>query len=117
MKIITNKQAKELEIKKWKYIIKNNYNPNNFLKNKSELSELIDYCGFCELYITNCSKKFKHCYKCPLVIMTDDYNYDLYGCKQINHPFKLWFEGDKDNRFSKENAQKMLDLILNIEIK
>jgi hypothetical protein len=106
---LTKKRAKELCIKKWEYIVKMG-GKYNFIELEEAIPQLIGFrffCAYCELYFFKSNKQLHYCAKCPLVIITHDYNFDEGGCCQKNHPYELWQKNP-----SKETAQAVLDLIL-----
>lgn len=96
---LTKKQAKELSIKKWEYIVNNNGIPAGLLDKYPELNELICYCGYCEKY----ELENHECGNCPLFIKVDGINHNCYA---DIHPWHKWY-----NNPTKTNAQKVLDLI------
>lgn len=89
---LTKKQAKELSIKKWEYIVGNKGNSNGLTDKYPELKELAAECGYCE-------KSPLDCEGCPL-------NLKGIVCTNKSHPWAKW----SYNR-TIANAQKVLDLI------
>lgn len=47
---MTKKQAKELCIKKWEYIVNNNGSDKGLINEIPELENLACECAYCELY-------------------------------------------------------------------
>jgi len=90
---LTKKQAKELSVKKWEYIVNNDGRDYGLLKKYPELDNLQSSCGYCEKYL---------CDDCPIN------NGFLSGCVSKNHPYYKWTKN-----YTKANAQRMLNLILN----
>ena len=90
---LSKKKAKELSLKKWEYIVKNNGLSEGLLDKYPELIYLEANCGFCE--------KYEDCPICPLALPGDIY------CSSPSHPFRAWSCNP-----NKENAQAVLDLIL-----
>ena len=108
---LTKKKAKELCIKKWEYIVNNDgiLDGERLRFAIPEISSLPGKCAYCELYRHTESVKFYYCFKCPLrPKYSKDYDKYNFGCHQQNHSFKIWY-----NNNTKENAQKVLDLIKN----
>jgi hypothetical protein len=112
MKTLTLKHALKLSIAKWQHIVENNGDDWSLLEELPELKDLICECGLCEKYSQKSRGKFNHCYGCPLIIMSDNYNYEKQGCVQDNHPFSNWASNQ-----TKENAQKLLTALKIILIK
>ena len=94
---LTKKQAKELSIKKWEYIVGNKGKSNGLNEVHPELLKLYCNCGYCENYFNNI------CKNCPLLIKV---NNQWLNCGIGSHPWNIWF-----NKQTKINAQKVLDLI------
>ena len=92
---LTKKQAKELSIKKWEYIVGNNGKEDGLIKACPELEKLIAHCGYCEIYIA--------CDKCPIYFKKGEFRY---GCGSELHPWDKW-----SCYHTKSNAQRVLDLI------
>jgi len=93
---LTKKQAKELSIKKWEYIVSNNGDCEGLLDKYPELKNLRADCGYCEKYW----KAFGGCGgRCPL-------NLKGITCSDEPHPWIEWV-----NNPTKANAQKVLALI------
>lgn len=88
---LTEENAKEYAIMKWQYIVDNNGSREGLLEKYPVLKELKANCSYCELYV---------CDNCPIGTMGD--------CTSGSHPWCRW-----KNLETKENAQKVLDLILN----
>lgn len=108
---LTKKKAKELCIKKWEYIVNNDgiLDGERLRFAIPEIKDLSAECAYCELYLYTVSAKIYYCFECPLrPKYSKDYDEYDYGCLQQNHPFNIWW----DNK-TKENAQKVLDLIKN----
>lgn len=93
---MTKKEAKRLSILKWEYIIAQDGSEDELIEAIPELVELISNCGYCEKYVA----LFDNCPKCPLTIIEAN-------CCEYTHPFYKWF-----HTRTKENAQAVLDLIL-----
>jgi len=88
---LTKKQAKDLSIKKWEYIIKNNGDGFGLLIEIPELNKLKYNCGFCEKYIYSTGGQLIYCRKCPIRPKLKDYNNDYNsGCLQDVHFYKRW---------------------------
>jgi hypothetical protein len=111
MKKLTKKQAIELSIKKWEYIVGRNGRVRciDIISDLPDLAELNNYCGLCEKYMNTSGAAFgvEKCIKCPLCISTQKRHH--LGCNQPDHPFENW-----DNYETKEYAQAVLDLIKSI---
>ena len=90
---LTKKQAKELSIKKWEYIVGNDgrQDINGLIDKHPELEHLEAHCGYCEKYHDNLEK-------CPIFLNS--------CCGGRSHPWNIW----SDNH-TEANAQKVLDLI------
>lgn len=110
-KKLTKKQAVELSIKKWEYIVSNkgHYNSDELDYAIPELKKVKFHCGLCEKYLIN--DDYYDCVKCPLFIEYENPNYDQLGCTQTEHPFNIWIDDE-----SIENAQAVLDLIKSIKV-
>jgi hypothetical protein len=105
-KELTRRQAKELSIKKWEWIVSEGGNvmPYQAAGAIPELEYLDNYCGFCELYF-----KDRSCKGCPLNLKNKVYSEEDNcgcGCHEKNHPYDNWM-----NNSTVENAQVVLDLI------
>ena len=95
---MTPSQAKDSAIKKWQWIVDNDGKYGNILEVLTELNDLEYECSYCDLYRT-----FElTCQYCPLS------SYQRLGCKLKTHPYSIWRIDQ-----TKENAQAMLNLILN----
>jgi recombinational DNA repair protein RecR len=97
---MTLEEAKKLVILKWTYIVQNNGSYYGLLQNISELKDLNGNCAYCELFM---NKGCKGCPICPSEIMDNGS-----GCRQVDHPFDIWYYNK-----NRENAQAVLDLIIN----
>ena len=97
---MTKAEAKKLCIKKWEWIVENSevmINYARMYKELPELEELLNNCGYCELYLFS-----KNCRKCPLVKIHGQKE----NCNRDNSTYMKWARTP-----SLQNAQKMLDLI------
>jgi len=106
---MNKKEAKELCILKWEYIVKcgGDYDPWDLLSEHPQLKSLTNHCAYCKLYFSTRTKTLLNCGKCPIRLKIKDYNdLDEAGCGQENHPFNKWF-----NYRTKKSAQAVLDLI------
>lgn len=110
---LTKKQAVELSIKKWEYIVKNKGDESDIKEYMTDLSLMQNQCPLCEKYWNYTSSFTKYadiCTTCPLIIKSI-LTIDDSGCLQPGHPFLLW----NDNK-TKKNAQAVLDLIKSIKV-
>jgi hypothetical protein len=105
---MTKEEAKEWAIKKWQYIVDNNGSSMGISKAIPKLEEFINVCSYCELYFYISNEIFEYCVGCPLIVESENYDYGNSGCGQKNSLYDIWY---KDS--TKENAQKVLDLIIN----
>jgi len=102
---VTFKQAKELSILKWKWIIKNppringdKYKyANKTSKANPKLKDLNSQCGFCEKYAVS----WNDCPECPL--------YRKWGktCYIMDSLFQQWLK-PSCNKESKDSAKQIL---------
>lgn len=105
------KEAIELSIKKWEYIVGNNGLSTNLIVVFPELGEMKGRCPLCDLYFYGETKKLTTCAKCPLrPKVKKGYNYDESGCCQESHPWNIW-----DNNRNEVTAYAVLDLIKSIK--
>lgn len=105
---MTKKEAKELAIKKWQYIVNNNGSDIGIEIECPELEEFRSNCSYCEKYMDTFNKIFDFCAKCPINLPESKYeNFNTPGCLQYAHPFYKWFLDPTE-----VNAQKVLYLIL-----
>lgn len=88
---LSKKKAKELSLKKWKYIVGNNGSEDGLTAAIPEIKDFSANCGYCEKY---------ECYECPLFI-------DDKTCTSYGHLYCIWVQNQ-----TTENAQAVLDLIL-----
>lgn len=95
---MTQQEAKEWAVKKWQYIVDNDGSSYGLLRAHPELRDFSNNCSYCQMYIENSMSTI--CTGCPLLLN------DL-RCTYVGHPYLDWV---KDS--TKENAQKVLDLIL-----
>jgi hypothetical protein len=109
-KVSTVKQAVELSIKKWKYIVKNNGSSKGLINKYPEFNIIQNTCGLCEL----CNRMNNECSytvetfndtECPLTINGMTCGQEAFG-EEKNHPWLDWYE----NR-TKTNAERVLKLI------
>jgi len=106
---LTKKQAKELCIKKWTYIVENNGKVSGLTGKCPELSTLNGYCGYCEKYVETSSKTLKRCFKCPIRPKIKDYdNKYNKGCLQLISPCYNYSCNP-----CRETAQLVLNQIIN----
>ena len=95
---MTLKEAKELAIMKWEFIVENDGDLDSIICEViPELSGLQNLCSYCELFLA------KDCQGCPLAVGC--------MCMEIEHPYSVWLHNS-----TTENAQKVLDLIKSIEV-
>ncbi len=107
IKTMTKKEAKELCILKWEYIVENNGSSKGLIKKYPQLKKLNYGCAYCDKYITGETFSLLHCAKCPIRPKVDDYHdIEYVGCSQYGHPYSNWSYNN-----TKENAQLVLDLI------
>ena len=92
---LTKKQAKELSIKKWEYIVENGGSSHGLIDALPELSGLLYECGYCE--------KYRDCGDCPISLKKGKFKY---CCGNFLHPWTNWCDNP-----TKANAQRVLDLI------
>ena len=111
---MTLKNAIELSIIKWKWIVKNDGSEGLELeKDHPELKDMQDSCGLCEYYrsaVVNRKgsrfmESFKECIKCPLYEYGD-------GCTISGSLYDNWYEATCDDE--KKTAQAMLDTLIEI---
>lgn len=105
---MTEKEMKKWAIEKWEWIVNNwdyskdfGYNMLNLENDIPELEEFTAHCSYCEKYFYN--NAGGECHGCPL---------DEDNCFVCCDEFEEW-----DNEPIKENAEKMLNKIKNIEVK
>lgn len=111
--ILTKKEAKELSIKKWEYIVeKKGAFPSNLTVMIPELKGLSYSCGYCEKYLNTYGKTLDQCEKCPLRPKIKDYD-DLtnVGCCQAVHPFDKWYNIEETSPDALQYAKELLELI------
>lgn len=102
MKKLTKKEAKEWAIKKWQNIVGNDGRTYELYSKYPELNSMKNGCSYCELYFN------RICDGCPIKPKIEEYDdINESGCVQEIHPFYQW-----DIERTKENAQKVLDLII-----
>ncbi len=101
---LTKKKAIELSILKWEWIVKNDGSEKGLIDAIPELEKLKAHCGLCELYVED--NTIRYCYGCPICPKKW---YNL-GCMKSGHKWYIW-----SNNPTKENAQKVLDLIKSIK--
>ena len=101
---LTKKEAKRLSILKWEFIVNNGGDFGEKSELPKELHKLHAQCGYCEKYTILSPHCIYRCGKCPLILSAG--SLDLYGCRQMNHPFDNW----ADNK-TLVTAQAVLDLI------
>ena len=110
---LTKKEAVELSIKKWEWIVENDGILVSILLYEKipKLSVLISGCGLCEKYIKTDDNHHYSCYKCPII--SNDYNpkEENLGCRTKGHVWNKW-----THKQTKKNAQKVLDLIKSIKV-
>jgi hypothetical protein len=101
---LTKKKAIELSIKKWEWIVENwdakylaGINYEQLIRELPKLKFLNGLCGLCEFHDGGCLL-------CPLGADSGS------GCDTEGHAWSNWY----DDR-TKENAQKVLDLIKSIK--
>lgn len=97
---MTKREAYKLSLKKWQYIVKNDGDDSDLLFCYPELRNIRAACGYCQKYLM-----LLNCKGCPLNIINNGF-YEA-GCHQAGHPYNDWIEDP-----TKENAQKVLDLII-----
>ncbi len=110
---LTNKKAIELSILKWEWIVKNDGDDNSseLLEAIPELENIEEYCGLCHKYLKVTYDPYSvSCDKCPIDIIKTKKNNHTSGCWQNEHPFNIY-----ECETTKENAQKVLDLIKSIK--
>ena len=90
-------EAKRLSIKKWEMHVEDGGFSERVAKDK-ELKKLIGYCGFCERNNSNC-------HRCEFRKVAG-------VCYHKQSFFYKW-----NYNYSQENAQKILDVIKNLESK
>lgn len=101
MENLTLEKAKELAILKWQYIVDNDGSDYGLKDMYPFLNSLFCNCSYCELFLLNSEVS---CFRCPI-------NIDL-SCLDNGSLFDEWCKIP-----SKENAKKVLDLIINTPIK
>lgn len=106
---LTKKEAVELSIKKWEFLVENP--EGDPLDKYPELEELIAKCGLCEKYFNTTTLKLSVCGRCPIRPKVKDYDGVGCGCLQTKHPWNRWMDYP-----TSENAQAVLDLIKSIKI-
>lgn len=106
---LTKEKAKDLAILKWQHIVDNNGSNIYLTKTYPIFLEFIGLCPYCQLYINSESKYNLYCKKCPIKISNILYDdIENNSCSQKLHPYSIWLKNK-----TKENAQKVLDLIIN----
>lgn len=101
---MTKEEAKQLCIKKWQWIVDHDGSSDDIEKALPELVKYPSNCAYCELFrFTNSGVR---CIDCPINMGLKRLNRD--ACCHYDHPWNNWV----CNR-TKENAQTVLDLIIN----
>ena len=103
---MTESEAKALCVTKWEHIVDNEGGLGDLYVDNPELSELVNGCAYCTLYIKSQKGKFRSCYRCPIRVSSNNYKTSRVGCEQDGHPYKAW-----DRAKTTANAQAVLDLI------
>lgn len=109
---MTQKEAIELSIKKWEWIVDNggSYSVTELIGKFPGLEDFHNGCPLCELYYETSEGKKKRCAECPLAEKYKRIYKDNCGCHMKSHPFNKWCM-----TYSKEDAQKVLDMLKNIK--
>jgi hypothetical protein len=95
---MTKKEMKRLALLKWQYIVDNDGFSSGLTERYPELEKLMNKCSYCSMYIN----RITDCRGCPL-------KQGKFTCFDDEHLFSNW-----DWCRSKQNAQKVLDLIKSI---
>ena len=111
---LTKKKAIELSILKWDWIVETGETGDDeydLVHAVPELEGIDEGCGLCHKYLKINKKVYSiTCSKCPIDISTKNRIANVAGCWQNGHPFRI-----HDEHPTKENAQKVLDLIKSIK--
>jgi hypothetical protein len=97
---LTNEKAIELSIKKWEFIVDNDGSSALLIFDIPELQDFSAHCGLCEF---NDRSGDGFCVECPI-------GGENMSCGYREHAWYKWEECR-----TKENAQKVLDLIKSIK--
>ena len=98
---MTIEEAYRLAVKKWEYIVNNDGSDIGLCEAIPVLKKLPSNCSYCSLF----ASMMYDCKGCPLQINQN--MLQTSGCVRLGHPYNTWFD-DK----TRENAQKVLDLIV-----
>lgn len=93
---MTVQEAYGWAVKKWEYIVNNDGNTEGLFHSIPELDSFETGCAYCELFVN----RLTNCQGCPL-------SQNGLTCIGNGHPYDDW-----DANPTKENAQKVLDLII-----
>jgi len=103
---MTEAEAKVFCVTKWEHIVANEGNPGDLYVDNPELSEFVNGCAYCTLYIKTQGGGFESCRNCPIRVNSNTYKKSRVGCEQDTHPYRVW-----DKSKTTANAQAVLDLI------
>lgn len=114
--ILTKETARYWAIKKWESIVARNGDPTHILHDHPELAQFNAECSYCTFYgYNNTPSRYNNidCNKCPISLIPEGERFPkgMFACNeegQERHPFHK-FSMDE----TLENAQAVLDLILN----
>ena len=106
------KEAKNLSIEKWEMIVANDGEFSEEIRdtfNHLHQGCIRHYCGYCDKYYYTRTKTLALCGKCPIRPKIRDYD-DKWdpGCCQKKSLYLIW-----EYSSTKQNAQAVLDLIIN----
>lgn len=111
---LTKKKAIELSILKWEFIVDTGEigdDEYDLVQAVPELEGIHEGCGLCHKYLNINKKTYSiNCGKCPIDIIANNSKKNVAGCWKDGHPF-----GIHNEHPTKENAQKVLDLIKSIK--
>ena len=99
---MTIEEAYRLAVKKWEYIVNNDDSNIGMYEAIPVLLIFKNGCSYCELF----ENLYDGCKDCPLSIFKVRYN-GVLACDRAKHPYSRWV-----HHKTRENAQKVLDLIV-----